>query len=163
MFSVNKKTIAVCFCMLFLMLPFYAANAVPREPKNLTLFVDDTVLGVTDAALNASPESVAVNLDGYSALTVQVALTRVAATTLVLACKQSIDGVVWDAFKKIDMSSGSGVGTQIDLTVSEAVSGSGTVIFAPLTFCAKYVKCSVSGASATSLDKVTMKFFAGVL
>jgi len=160
MYLFFKKMAAVLF---LLCVPLHVVYAVPREPRNLTLFVGDAVLGVTDAALNSSPESVAVNLDGYSALTVQVSLTRSAATTVVLSCKQSIDGEVWDAFKKIDMESGSGVGTQLDLTVSEAVSGSGTIIFAPLTFCAKFVKCSLSGASATSLDKVTMKFFAGVL
>lgn len=164
MFAYLKKTTALILCLLaVIFVPLKKANAVPREPKNLTFYVGPAVLGVSDAALNSSPISSPINLDGYSALTVQVTLTRAAATTLVLACQQSIDGLIWDAFKKIDMTSGSGVGAQVDLSVSEPVAASTTVIFAPLTFCARFVKCAVTGANATSADKVTMSFFAGVL
>ncbi len=151
----------LCFICVFILSA--QGHAVPREPKNFTIFYNEEITGVDDSQLSTSPMSNVISVDGFSAATVAVTLTHDSATTLVLACQQSLDNIAWDAMKKIDTASGSGVATQRDLTISESVSGNTTVIFAPITVSAKFFKCSVSGAGATTSDLVTMKIMLGVL
>lgn len=142
------------------------AHATGREPENMFRYVASsgtlTTSGVSGAALNGTPTSSSIEASGFSVMTVAVALTRVATTTLVLTCYGSLDGTNFDNLKTAASASGA-VTPYSEIITYPSTTTTGTYIFPPITIHHRKVKCALTGASAGASDLVSMDFLLGVI
>ncbi len=154
--------------VLLLCLPMgMEAQAAPREANTHWLYVAGTgtrdTSGINGAALNGSPQSSAIDTSGWNVVTPTVVLTRVAATTLVLTCITSQDGTNYGSVPSAGaLSSGAGNVYALVWTWPN-ISGSGTFNFPTFTVNARYMKCTLTGASAGASDLVTLQLLLGVV
>lgn len=118
---------------------------------------------LSGVALNAAANlrTISLSVAGRSNLSIQVDLTRVAATTLTMSCKSSLNGGLTYA-DITDQIVTSGVGTLAPHVWSRDVTGgsSGTIIDMSVgTYDA--VQCVFSGASAGASDLISVYAIGG--
>lgn len=151
---------------LFLALAVILAPALASAQTTQTRVKYKTPQGslklLSAVALNASAglRTVTVPTGGYSRVTWHVDLTRVAATTLTMTCKASLNnGTTFADVTSMDVASG--VGTLTPFTWSLAVSANASAIIDMSVGTYDFLRCAFGGASAGGSDLVDVYATAG--
>jgi hypothetical protein len=139
---------AACLALILLAAQATAAAA----PLNT---FTPTELGVSAVALNTGP-TFTLRASGYSQMTVYVVLTRVAATTLALACTAGPNSAVQAPIPVADVNSTTGQITLVQApSFKYASPASGVYRFQVSPLNDDTVICTLSGASAGASDLVS--------
>lgn len=138
---------AACLALLMSQAPAQAAAGIGYfTPANL---------GVSAVALSTSP-SFTIRVLGYSQVSVYVVLTRVASTTLKLACTAGPLSTVQASVPVADVNTTTGAITLIASPgFTYAVSASGTFRFLVAPLNDDTLVCALTGASAGVTDLVS--------
>ena len=136
--------------IIFLILTLTASTALAQK-EAAKVVSNPVATGIAGEALNGSPVTDSMNVDGYGWLKLQVRLTRDSTTDIGFTCEESDDDTTWS---KITKTAPDDTVTVFAPTFTSSVSVNWTIRVDVAGFV--YFRCTFTGTSSGADDLLTV-------